>query len=154
MVDVAGNKGASDDESGVPLTPVAARADALRLIYYVTGETMSDPAYVPAGPRARRLDPWGWSYLGVALLGRGVVRRRGRWRRSTSYVPYARVQSVTAQQGWLQRHYDLATIYLDLPKGGERWRADHRAHADAADLTRVLTAKAREHRGEHPAAVS
>ena len=155
MVDLAGAKGASDGESGVPLIPVADRAEALRLIYYVTGTALDAPAYVPAGEQARKLDPIGWSYLGVATLDRGVVRRRGRWRQSTSYVPYARVQSVTVGQGWLQRRLDLATVYLDLPRGAERWKAEHRSHRDAANLGPELGRRARAHRdyelaGTHP----
>jgi putative membrane protein len=152
MVDLAGAKDASDGESGIPLIPVAARAEAIRLIYYVTGTSLEDPSYVPAGDKARKLDPLGWSYLGVAMLDRGVVRRRGRWRRSASYVPYARVQSVTAAQGWLQRRFGLATVYLDLPKGAERWKAEHRSLRDAADLVPKLARRARDHREyEHAA---
>jgi putative membrane protein len=144
LVDVAGAKG--DGEHAASLMPVADRRTALALVADVTGAELDSSEYTAAGSRAGWIDPWGWSFLGVALLDHGAVRREGRWRRTTSYVPFARVQSVSARQGLLQRHLDLATIHLDLPKGAERWTARHRAHADAAGLVQTLGALARQHR--------
>ncbi len=144
MVDIAGGKG--DGEQGASLMPVADRAHALALIAQVSGAHLDEAPYVAPGEQARKLDPLGWRYLGVGLLEDGVVRRQGRWRRSTSYVPYARVQSVTAQQGWLQRRWQLATVHLDLPTGAERWTAQHRGFTDAAGLVQELGRQAREHR--------
>lgn len=143
-VDIAGASG--DGEEGASLMPVADRLVALALIADVTGERLDTPDFVGAGARARRLDPLGWAYLGVALLPRGAVRRQGRWRRSTSYVPFARVQSVTAHQGLVQRRLDLATVHLDLPTGAERWSARHRGVQDAAELAQQLARSAAEHR--------
>lgn len=150
MVDVAGGK--DDDQTGVPLMPVADRAVALALVRDVVGEDLANPVYEPAGARARVLDPLSWRSLGVSLLDGGAVRRRGRWRMSTSYVPYARVQSVSAEQGPVQRRLGLATVHLDLPKGAERWTAAHRAHGDAAALVVELGTRAREHRLREDAA--
>jgi putative membrane protein len=109
----------------------------------VVGVDLGAPELEPAGRSARWLDPLGWRYLGVGLLESGAVRARGRWRRSLAYVPYARVQSVSAQQGLVQRRLALATVHLDLPKGSARWTADHRAHADAAALVRQLSGRQR-----------
>ena len=53
---------------------------------------------------------------------------------------------MTAKQGFVQRRLDLATLHLDLPKGAERWTAEHRGHADAARLVPELSRLAREHR--------
>ncbi|MGI8434830.1 MAG: PH domain-containing protein [Nocardioidaceae bacterium] len=142
-VDIAGAK---KDEDGASLMPVAARSQALTLITDVTGERLDEAPFAPAGAGSRRLDPFGWRWLGVALLDRGAVRRYGRLHRSSAYVPYARVQSVSAEQGWLQRRLDLATVHLDLPRGAQRWTARHRAHADAADLVVTLERLARLHR--------
>lgn len=142
-VDIAGAKKGEDAAS---LMPVAARPQALALIKDVTGVDLDDGPYAPAGAGSRRLDPFGWRWLGVALLEQGAVRRYGRLNRSTNYVPYARVQSVSAEQGWLQRRFDLATVHLDLPRGAERWTAQHRAHRDAADLVATLERRARAHR--------
>ena len=143
-LDLAGGK--DDFDSGASLIPVADRADALALITAVTGADLASPRYsgVPGG--ARSLDPIGWRFLGVALTATGAVSRAGRWRRSTAYVPYARVQSVSAHQGLLQRRLGLATVFLDLPKGSKRWEAKHRGLHDAAELVAELGVQARRHR--------
>lgn len=143
-VDVAGAKG--DGEHAASLMPVAPREAAFALVEDVTGVGLDDQPYAPAGDGARRVDPLGWRFLGVAVLDHGAVRRSGRWRRSTSYVPFARVQSVSADQGLLQRRLGLATIYLDLPKGAERWKARHRTVGDAVGLVRDVERRALEHR--------
>lgn len=143
-LDIAGARG--DDEPPASLIPVADRAAAYGLVADVTGVDLDLAAYAGPGQRSRVVDPVGASFLGVALLAHGAARREGRWRRSTSYVPFARVQSVSARQGLLQRQLGLATLHLDLPKGAGRWTARHRGTPDAARLVQVLSARAREHR--------
>lgn len=143
-LDIAGGK--DDFDHGASLIPVADRSDALALIAAVTGADLASPRYsdVPGG--ARSVDPIGWRFLGVVLIPSGAVSRAGRWRRSTAYVPYARVQSVSAHQGLLQRRLGLATVFLDMPKGSKRWEAKHRGLRDAAELVAELGAQARRHR--------
>jgi hypothetical protein len=46
----------------------------------------------------------------------------------------------------LQRRLGLATVHLDLPKGAERWTAQHRGQDDAAGLVQTLSVQARQHR--------
>ena len=143
-LDIAG--GSSDFSDGASLIPVANRAQALALIEAVTGASLGALDYVGVGKGARPLDPLGWRFLDVALMDSGAVTRAGRWRRSTSYVPYARVQSVSARQGLVQRRLGLATVFLDLPTGSQRWKAQHRAVSDAAALVGELAGQARVHR--------
>jgi putative membrane protein len=143
-LDIAG--GTSDFSDGASLIPVADRAQALTLIEAVTGASLGTLDYVGVDRGARRLDPLGWRFLDVALMESGAVTRAGRWRRSTAYVPYARVQSVSARQGPLQRRLGLATVYLDLPDGSQRWQAQHRTEPDAAALVAQLAVQARVHR--------
>jgi putative membrane protein len=143
-LDIAGGK--DDFDKGASLIPVADRADALALIEAVTGADLVTPGYRDVPRSARIVDPVGWRFLGVALMATGAVSREGRWRRSTAYVPYARVQSVSAHQGLLQRRLGLATVFLDLPKGSKRWEAKHRGHLDAAELVAELGVQARRHR--------
>jgi putative membrane protein len=143
-LDIAGATTKSAGDHGVSMMPVTDRASAVALVADVVGVDISSPEFAPASPSARWLDPIGWRYLGVALLESGAVRRRGRWRRSLSYVPYKRVQSVSAEQGLVQRRLALATVHLDLPKGSARWTADHRSHADAAELVRHLSGSQRD----------
>jgi putative membrane protein len=143
-LDIAGGK--DDFEQGASLIPVADRAEALALVAAVTGADLDSPDYVGAAASARLVDPLGWRFLGVALVETGALSRSGRWRRSTAYVPYARVQSVSARQGLLQRGLGLATVFLDLPQGSKRFDAKHRALADAAELVAQLGVQARRHR--------
>jgi putative membrane protein len=143
-LDIAG--GEDDFNTGASLIPVADRADALALIAAVTGVEVDSPRYTGVGEGARLLDPVGWRFQAVALVEDGALSRSGRWRRSTAFVPYARVQSVSARQGLLQRKLRIATVFLDLPKGSMRWVAKHRASTDAASLVAVLAAQARRHR--------
>ncbi len=147
-LDIAG--GRADFDHGASLIPVADRAKALELIAAVIGPDIDGAPFTPVGDKARLVDPIGWRFLGVGSLESGVVSRAGRWRRSTAFVPYARVQSVSAQQGLLQRRLGLATVFLDLPKGSRRWEAKHRGVDDAAKLVVQLGAQARLHRaGDH-----
>jgi putative membrane protein len=143
-VDVAG----ADEKGteGARLMPVAQHAAALRLVEDVTGAALDQLSLAPMGRGARLLDPLAYAYGGVALLDSGAVTVWGRWRRTTFYVPYARVQSVSAQQGWLQRRRGLVTVYLDPPEGGQRWQGQHRAVGSGAALVGTLAARARSHR--------
>jgi putative membrane protein len=142
-VDVAGTANAS----GASLMPVADDPVALRLASDVAGELI-EPAGSFRGPgrRARVLDPFTWRWIGVALLEHGAVSRTGWLTRKVSYVPYARIQSVSIQQGWLQRRLRLATVCLDLPSGAQRWLGPHRDVGEAAVLVARLSEAARQHR--------
>lgn len=150
-VDVAGAK----QSEGASLMPVADDPVALVLASDVAGEAIEPPGgvradwgrrLVRAGRRARVLDPFTSSWLGVAVLEHGAVTRTGWWTRTISYVPFARIQSVSVGQGWLQRRLGLATVYVDLPSGTSRWAAPHRDVVDAARLVRTLSEAARSHR--------
>jgi putative membrane protein len=150
-VDVAG----ADAKIGASLMPVADDPTAVGLAGDVAGEQVEPPggmaadwgaALVPPGRRARLVDPLTAAWLGVAVLDHGIVTRTGIWVRTVTYVPFARVQSVSVRQGWFQRRLGLATVYLDLPSGATRWQAPHRDIAEAASLLRVLTEQARTHR--------
>ncbi len=142
-VDVAG---AADAVNAASLMPVADRADAVALVLTITGVDLDGGDVRPAGARASSLDPLGWRFLGVVLHPHGAVSRRGRWRRVQAFVPYARAQSVSVQQGWLQRRLGLASVFMDMPVGVERWPASHRGVAEAGALVDELAGRARTHR--------
>ena len=74
------------------------------------------------------------------------LRRKGRWRLSTAYVPVRAGAERERRAGPVQRRLSLASIHLDLPKGAERWTAHHRDHAEAAQLVVELSRRARLHR--------
>jgi putative membrane protein len=150
-VDVAG----AEESGGASLMPVAGDAVAVALASDVVGERIEPDggvaadwgdALVRSGAHSRWLDPLSASWLGVAVLDHGAVSRTGAWTRTVTYVPFARVQSVSVRQGWLQRRLGLATVFLDLPEGASRWQAQHRDVDDAVALVRELTQLARSHR--------
>jgi putative membrane protein len=142
--DVAG--AAHRGSSGIRLMPVTSPDRAQLLVEEVTGERLGDLTVSPPGSGARLLDPLQFDFMGVALLPSGAVTRWGRWRRTSFFVPYARVQSVSVRQGWVQRRRGVATVYLDPPKGGRRWEGKHREVGEAADLVESLAARARTSR--------
>jgi putative membrane protein len=142
-VDVAG---AADEAKAASLMPVATRAQALTLVRELTGVDLDGGRPRPPGVGARRLDPLGWRHLAVVLHDHGVVTAYGRWRQTRFFVPYARAQSVSVQQGWLQRRLKVATLHLDMPKGVSRWAARHRDVAEAGELGDELAERARRHR--------
>ncbi len=142
-VDIAG---AASDANGASLMPVADRTPAFSLATEVTGERFEAVTLAGPGVRAKLVDPLVHRNLGVALLPTGALTRTGWWTRSLNFVPYARVQSVSVGQGWLQRRLRLATVYLDLPSGAHRWEAPHRGVDDAAALVHELTERARASR--------
>lgn len=157
-VEVAGDAKAT----GASLMPVADDEVAVALASDVAGERI-EPAggigahwgdvLIPPGRRAGWLDPLTVRWLGVAVLEHGAVSRTGVWTRKVSYVPFARVQSVSVRQGWLQRRLGLATVYLDLPNGATRWQARHRDAAEAFALVHELTAQALRHRRPGPRSI-
>ena len=54
-----------------------------------------------------------WRHLGYALVDDHVVTRSGFWNRTTSVVPYHRVQTVLDRQTIFQRRRKLATLTID-----------------------------------------
>ena len=142
-VDVAG---AADEAKAASLMPVTTRSQALTLVQELTGVDLDAGEARLPGAGARRLDPLGWRHLAVVLHDHGAVTAYGRWRQTRFFVPYARAQSVSVQQGWLQRRLNVATLHLDMPKGVSRWAAHHRDVAEAGELGDELAERARRHR--------
>lgn len=124
-VNVAGaGKDEMDQEQGTVVLPVGSLEQALAIL------TLIDPALDPAAVRvaalgeggedgwvtasrsARFLDPWSWRRRGYAVSGHGVLLRSGRWTRSVTSVPHARIQSLTVSQGPLERRLGLADVHL------------------------------------------
>jgi putative membrane protein len=144
-VDVAGAR--TDGSSpAASLMPVADSEEAVAFVASVLGADLADPRVAGPGQRARWVDPLGHRFLGVTLLDQGGLSRRGRWRRTRFFVPYARVQSVSVRQGWLQRRLGLATVHLDMPAGVRRWTAPHRDATEAHMLVNDLVERARRQR--------
>jgi len=119
---------------------VAAFGGLLWVAASVTGRPV--PWYVPAPllalvPVAAHLK---WRHRGYWLGGTHAVTRNGVLRRSTTVVPYYRVQTVIETRGPLQRRWRLSTVAIDTAGSfgvGERGAA-------AVDVDREAGARLRE----------
>lgn len=132
--------------------PVGTRAD-VDLVMSLLAPGL-DPALLASGlegagtvggwslvsPRSRLLDPWSWRRNGYAVLPDVVLLRTGRWRRSLTVIPYARVQSLRLTQGPGERRLGLAAIQLVSTLGPVNTTLDH---LDLADAERLLGELAR-----------
>ena len=76
----------------------------LPFAWYVTG------ALLPAALLAAHLK---WSNLGYDVQGEYVLLREGFWTRTTTVVPYYRVQTVVDSRTVFQRRRNLATLVVD-----------------------------------------
>ena len=64
-------------------------------------------------PKARRLDPWQWEFMGWGRTEDVMVSRHGMFVRRTVVVHHARVQSAHLTQGPLERRLGLANVELN-----------------------------------------
>ncbi|GAB3447136.1 PH domain-containing protein [Phycicoccus ginsengisoli] len=146
-VNVAGVGGSRDEDTETVVLPVGSRSEALRVLELLrpgipAGVTLaamegSGPTdgFVTASRRAARLDPLGWRRRGYAALPDCVVIRRGLLYRSAQVVPHARIQSLRATQGPLQRHQGVATVALVSTPGPVSPVVEH---LDVEDAHRLL----------------
>ncbi len=54
-----------------------------------------------------------WYHLGVQLMEEYCVFRRGFWNRSTTIVPYYRVQTTISSQSIVQKYWNLRSLVVD-----------------------------------------
>ena len=125
-VNVAGSGGGGDGESQreTTLLPVGTLDDALRVLALVApgvpaaawGDAVlgdgPQPGWQGQGAGARWLDPLSWRRNGWADVSSAVLLRTGRLTRRAVAVPHARIQSLTARQGWLESRLGLATVHV------------------------------------------
>jgi len=67
----------------------------------------NDAGFMTSPQRARWLDPIAWRHNGVLLTQTATIIRRNRFRRTVTFIPHARVQSVRLSQGPLERRLRL-----------------------------------------------
>jgi putative membrane protein len=148
-VDVAGSVG---NEGGAgrsatstkSLLPVGSLDVARRLIAIVLPGP--EPMTSPPPTRARRKAPFSYHFLGAGHDDVLAMATTGRVRRTTTWVPLVKTQSVRRVQGPVQRRLRLATVHLDA--AGKRVRAQYRDRdVDEADrLVDELTSLSRSAR--------
>lgn len=126
-VDVAGPRQRKENRSEAgrlrAVMPVGTRADAGRLLAELVPY---GPAPVHRPPAfARWKAPLRYRFLGWGGDARYVVASDGRVRRTTTWIPLAKVQSVRSVEGPWQRAMGLGTVLLDT--------AGRRVHAVLRD---------------------
>jgi putative membrane protein len=148
-VDVAGPRQRRENRSEAKrlraLVPAGSRADAENML----GELVADaprPTQRPPG-HTRWKAPLNYHFLAWGGDDRYVVASRGRLRRTTTWVPLEKVQSVRWVQGPVQRRLGLASVKLDVAGKRVTASATDRTVAEAADLLTSLPAQARAARG-------
>jgi putative membrane protein len=144
-VDVAGPRQRRENRSESrrlrALVPVGSRAEAEKLL----GELVAHPPQPSRRPpaRARWKAPLNYHFLAWDGDDRYVVASRGRVRRTTTWVPLEKVQSIRWVQGPVQRRLGLASVQLDV--AGRRTSASitDRSTAEASQILAQLPAQAR-----------
>ena len=134
-VDVAGAAG-REERSGRSATstkallPVGSHELARHLIAIVIGEPQ--PTTSPPPRRTRLKAPLSYHFLSAGHNDALVMAVTGRVRRTTTWVPMVKAQSIRRIQGPVQRRLGLATVHLDA--AGRRVQAEFRDRSvDEAD---------------------
>lgn len=128
------------------LVPVASVHDVRAVFTRVSGVELDQVPLTPVPRRARWLDPFAAGWMAVGLADGVAVTRTGWLQRKTAVVPFARVQSVRAVQGPVQRLLGLASVHVDGAVGSAGWVAPHRDVAEAQTLVRELSTRAQAFR--------
>ncbi len=76
-----------------------------------------DAGWQGVSERARPFDPLSWRRNGWTDAAGAVLLRSGRWTRRAVAVPYARIQSLSVRQGWLEAWRGLATVQVVTAPG-------------------------------------
>ena len=144
-VDVAGPRQRRENRSEGrrlrPLVPVGTRADAGKMLTELVSAPPA-PSQRPPG-HARWKAPLMYHFLAWGGDDRYLVAARGRLRRTTTWIPLEKVQSIRWVQGPVQRRLGLASVRLDVAGLRVTASVQDRTVAEADDLLRRLPALAR-----------
>jgi putative membrane protein len=144
-VDVAGPRQRRENRSESKrlraLVPAGTRAEAEKML----AELVPDPPQPTERPpgSTRWKAPLNYHFLAFGGDDHYVVASRGRLRRTTTWVPLEKVQSVRWIQGPVQRHLGLASVKLDVAGKRVTASATDRTIAEASALLTRLPAQAR-----------
>lgn len=146
LITVAGER--TTIETGEPLLyPVATQEEAAHLLYLILPDlgvpeplTTIETSLRGSGPEggfttsprsARWVDPIVWRRTGYLATDTATIIRRGRLTRTTDIVPNARIQSIGAEQGPIERCLGLANVLLHTTPGAIKARVPHLSTASA-----------------------
>jgi putative membrane protein len=144
-VDVAGARQRRENQSEArrlrALVPVGSRAEAENMLGELVASAPEPTRRAPGGTRWKA--PLTYHFLAWGDDDRYVVASRGRIRRTTTWVPLEKVQSVRWVQGPWQRRLGLASVKLDVAGKRVTARITDRSEAEARDILAQLPAQAR-----------
>ena len=144
-VDVAGARQRRENQSEArrlrALVPVGSRAEAENMLGELVARAPQPTRRAPGGTRWKA--PLTYHFLAWGDDDRYVVASRGRIRRTTTWVPLEKVQSVRWVQGPWQRRLGLASVKLDVAGKRVTARITDRSEAEARDILAQLPAQAR-----------
>ena len=144
-VDVAGPRQRRENRSESrrlrALVPVGSRAETEKMLGELVASRPEPTRRPPA--QARWKAPLNYHFLAWGGDDRYVVASRGRVRRTTTWLPLEKVQSIRWVQGPVQRRLDLASVQLDV--AGRRTSANitDRSTAEASEVLATLPAQTR-----------
>ena len=144
-VDVAGARQRRENQSEAKrlraLVPVGSRAEAENMLGELVASAPEPSRRAPGGTRWKA--PLRYHFLAWGDDDRYVVASSGRIRRTTTWVPLEKVQSVRWVQGPWQRRLGLASVKLDVAGKRVTARITDRTEAEARDILAQLPAQAR-----------
>ena len=144
-VDVAGARQRRENQSEAKrlraLVPVGSRAEAENMLGELVASAPEPNRRAPGGTRWKA--PLRYHFLAWGDDDRYVVATSGRIRRTTTWVPLEKVQSVRWVQGPWQRRLGLASVRLDVAGKRVTARITDRTEAEARDILAQLPAQAR-----------
>jgi putative membrane protein len=156
-VDVAGAAG-RDERSGRTATSTKALlpVGSHDVAHLLVATVIRQPLPVPSAPprRTRLKAPFSYHFLAAGHTDVLVTAVTGRVRRTTTWIPMVKTQSIRRIQGPWQRRLGLASVHLDA--AGRRVRAEFRdrsvSEADTLmDELTALSRAARRHEQESAA---
>lgn len=123
------------------ILPVGTIEETLRVVGLVLPD-WAEPTEFTVSPRRARWVRWfSWRRNGFAFDERTVVLRRGRFWRTLTVVPFARIQSVGVEDGPLARRLRLARVDVHTVAGVVRARVGALDAEDAVGLWRDIESR-------------
>jgi len=158
-MNVAGYSGEKVQVTENVLLPVGDRDQALLAIWLVLPDLgVADPRALLAAAmdgsgqeegfttiprRARWLDPLGWRRAGFVVTDRALLIRSGRLTHRLVVVPHERTQSLSLEQGPVQRRLGVASLVVHSTPGTVRPQIPHLDATAAGALMTEQAARAR-----------
>jgi len=128
-------------QANTTILPVGTIEETLRVVGLILPDWSEPPVFTTSPARARWLRWFSWRLNGFAFDDRAVVLRRGRFWRTLTVVPLARVQSVGVEDGPLTRALRLARVDVHTVVGVVRPRVGALDADDAVGLWRDVESR-------------